>query len=67
VKGDLVVLVCGATTPFIMRKVEGDTTGDTVPTTTYRIIREAYVHSVMNGEAFEDPGVGERLCWLTLS
>jgi hypothetical protein len=70
VKGDLVVVMCGATTPFVMRKVDacsGVPEGE-APTenSTFRIIGEAYVHGLMDGEAFADLEKGEEVPWITL-
>ena len=44
--GDLVCILCTADTPFILRKKPN--------VNTYRLIGEAYIHGVMDGEALLD-------------
>jgi hypothetical protein len=41
--GNSIVLIQGASVPIILRRCEGD----------YRVIGEAYVHGIMDGEFWE--------------
>lgn len=51
-KGDVVVVLCGASVPFVLRRRErkkGETQAD-VP---YKLVGEAYVQGVMHGALVE--------------
>lgn len=54
---DVVALLCGAHTATILRRIAGE---DEVEREEYVVVGEAYVHGVMNGEAFKD-GIKEEL------
>lgn len=49
-KGDLIVVLCGARTPFIMRKSQLPGKRGSV----YRLIGEAYIQGIMDGEVSEE-------------
>lgn len=46
--GDVVVVLYGGRTPFLIRRREGGT---------WMLVGECYVHGMMNGEVFELEGV----------
>lgn len=48
--GDVVVVLYGGKTPFLIRRLEGGA---------YMLVGECYVHGMMNGEVFELDGVKE--------
>lgn len=45
-KGDLIVILFGGQTPFLLRKLESEVDD-------YALIGECYVHGIMDGEATE--------------
>ncbi|KAH8897871.1 hypothetical protein GQ53DRAFT_837633 [Thozetella sp. PMI_491] len=57
--GDAVMLVAGASTPFIFRSVDGQNT--------FSLVGEAYVHGVMDGEALNFGPDEPQLEWRTIS
>jgi hypothetical protein len=61
--GDLIMIFCGAKTPFIVRRLQPTGNGPR----SYQIIGEAYVHGIMEGEASRDSSYGKReAIWLNL-
>ncbi|CZR65163.1 uncharacterized protein PAC_15063 [Phialocephala subalpina] len=63
-KGDLVVVFCGAKTPFVLRECgrEGE------EGRRYRLIGEAYVNGIMDREAFEQNSSGKDYgSWIDLA
>lgn len=58
-KGDLVVLISGCEHPMILRKAEDASEGEL----RYRLMGIAYVHGIMNGEAWpSDPAELQEFC-----
>ena len=54
-KGDVVAVLNGGRTPFVMRKVVEDVTGESGATARYELIGSCYVHGIMDGEAVRNP------------
>jgi hypothetical protein len=55
--GDKVMLMPGGKVPYVLRRVEGQWIGpkdaETLPTPLYSFIGDAYIHGVMDGEAYD--------------
>lgn len=54
-RGDLVSVVAGGNVPHVLRREHGQTTpntSDTSQATRYRVLGDAFVHGIMDGEVF---------------
>jgi len=65
-KGDEVYVINGSNVPFVLRKVEQyslrtSTVAEehVVPNPTFHLVRDCYVHGIMNGEACDGSGWGK--------